>query len=122
MALRGIRVLEFAGLAPAPFCGMILADHGANVIRIDKTGSAPQPDVLGRGKRSLAVNLKDPQGIDLIRGMSKQSDVIIEPFRTGVMEKLKLGPKDLMEENPGLIYARLTGFENMISINKHSIF
>ena len=68
-----------------------------------------QPDVLGRGKRSLAVNLKDPEGIRIIRSLSKKSDVLIEPFRTGVMEKLKLGPKELLEENPALIYARLTG-------------
>ncbi|CAD5121238.1 DgyrCDS9771 [Dimorphilus gyrociliatus] len=110
MALRGIKVLELAGLAPAPFCGMILSDFGANVIRIDKFPAGPDLDVLSRGKRSISVNLKKSQGRDLVKKLALSSDVLIEPYRKGVMEKLGLGPNDLLTENPKLVYARLTGF------------
>lgn len=109
MALRGIRVVEMAGLAPAPFCGMIMADFGASVIRIDKT-AGPDQDRLGRGKRSLALDLKKPEGVSVARKLCGSADVLIEPFRRGVMEKLGLGPDTLTKDNPGLIYARLTGF------------
>lgn len=109
MALVRIRVVEMAGLAPAPFCGMILADFGANVIRIDKT-RGPDQDRLGRGKRSVALDLKKPEGINVARKLCSSADVLIEPFRRGVMEKLGLGPETLFKDNPGLIYARLTGF------------
>ncbi|XP_060685204.1 alpha-methylacyl-CoA racemase [Hemiscyllium ocellatum] len=109
MALAGIRVIELAGLAPAPLCGMILADFGATVVRIDRTRMATT-DVLGRGKRSVALNLKKPEGVKVLKQLCNQSDVLIEPFRKGVMEKLGLGPEDLFSQNPKLIYARLTGF------------
>ncbi|XP_048455665.1 alpha-methylacyl-CoA racemase isoform X2 [Rhincodon typus] len=109
MALAGIRVIELAGLAPGPLCGMILADFGAKVVRIDRTRMAVV-DVLGRGKRSVALNLKKPEGAKVLKQLCNQSDVLIEPFRKGVMEKLGLGPEDLLSQNPKLIYARLTGF------------
>ncbi|XP_069043056.1 alpha-methylacyl-CoA racemase isoform X2 [Lepisosteus oculatus] len=89
MALAGVRVIELAGLAPAPFCGMVLADFGARVIRVDRTRTTMAMDVQARGKLSVALNLKKPEG---------------------VMEKLGLGPEELVKENPRLIYARLTGF------------
>lgn len=110
MALRGVKVLELAGLAPVPVCGMILADYGATVTRVDRPGTILNYDVTARGKRSLAVDLKKKEGAELIRDLSKKHDVLIEPFRPGVMEKLGLGPKVLTEENPELIYVRLTGF------------
>ncbi|KAM8961173.1 alpha-methylacyl-CoA racemase [Pelodytes ibericus] len=110
MALAGVRVLELAGLAPAPFCGMILADFGAQVIRIDKASSFTSMDPMGRGKRSIALNLKSPQGVGILKKLCKNSDVLIEPFRHGVMESLGLGPEVILQENPQLIYARLTGF------------
>ncbi|NXB29377.1 AMACR racemase, partial [Eulacestoma nigropectus] len=111
MALRGVRVLELAGLAPAPLCGMILADFGAQVVRIDRLSqSASATNVQARGKRSLALNLKRPQGAAALRRLCGGADVLIEPFRHGVMEKLGLGPEVLLQENPRLIYARLTGF------------
>ncbi|XP_046386621.1 alpha-methylacyl-CoA racemase [Ischnura elegans] len=110
MALKGIRVVELSGLAPAPFCGMLLADFGATVTRVDKVGSNSLEDFMGHGKRSIAVNLKHPEGIKVIKRMCRESDVLIEPFRKGVMEKLGLGPSLLIKENPRLIYARLTGF------------
>ncbi|KAM4051121.1 alpha-methylacyl-CoA racemase [Anomaloglossus baeobatrachus] len=110
MALAGVRVLELAGLAPAPFCGMILADFGAKVIRVDKANAAYSSDTMARGKRSIALNLKTPQGISVLKTLCKQSDILIEPFRHGVMEGLGLGPEVILKENPQLIYARLSGF------------
>lgn len=110
MALAGVRVLELAGLAPAPFCGMILADFGASVIRVDRTKAAMAVDTQGRGKRSLAINLKTAAGVGLLKKLCLQSDVVLEPYRKGVMEKLGLGPQELLKENPRLIYARLTGY------------
>ncbi|XP_072765288.1 alpha-methylacyl-CoA racemase [Anoplolepis gracilipes] len=109
MALKGIKVVELAGLAPGPFCGMILADFGASVIRIDKIG-APALDYLGHGKRSIALNLKSEKGVNIFKKLSDQSDVIIDTYRRGVMEKLKIGPNELMATNKKLIYARLTGY------------
>lgn len=110
MALAGVQVLELAGLAPAPFCGMILADFGAKVIRVDKAKSSVASDTLARGKRSIALDLKSPAGVSVLKKLCKRSDVLIEPFRHGVMENLGLGPDVLMKENPRLIYARLTGY------------
>ncbi|XP_031564161.1 alpha-methylacyl-CoA racemase-like [Actinia tenebrosa] len=109
-ALSGVRVLELAGLAPAPFAGMILADFGATVTRVDKVKSFMTLDRLARGKRSIALDLKSPRGVETFRRLCSKTDVMIEPFRPGVMEQLGLGPKTLMKENPRLIYARLTGF------------
>ncbi|XP_061732574.1 alpha-methylacyl-CoA racemase isoform X3 [Nerophis ophidion] len=110
MALAGIRVVELAGLAPAPFCGMILADFGAKVIRVDRTKAGSSLDTQTRGKRSVAINLKTSEGVALLRKLCVQSDVVLEPYRKGVMEKLRLGPQELLKENPGLVYARLTGY------------
>uniref|UniRef100_U5EV35 Putative l-carnitine dehydratase/alpha-methylacyl-coa racemase n=1 Tax=Corethrella appendiculata TaxID=1370023 RepID=U5EV35_9DIPT len=109
MALKGIKVLEFVGLAPGPFCGMVLSDFGANVTRIDRTPSNSL-DILQNGKRSIALDLKKLKAIEVVKKLCMKSDVLIEPFRPGVMEKLGLGPDVLMKENPRLIYARLTGF------------
>ncbi|KAI5705526.1 hypothetical protein M8J75_016033 [Diaphorina citri] len=111
MALKGITVLEFAGLAPAPFCGMILNEFGATVIRIDKHGAQPfVQDTVGYGKKSLCINLKKAKGLSVMKNLANQSDVILEPFRKGVMEKLQLGPDVLCKSNPRLIYARLSGY------------
>lgn len=110
MALQGISVLELAGLAPGPYCGMVLADFGAQVVRVDRLGSRGDLSFLARGKRSLAVDLKRPQGAAVLRRLCARTDVVLEPFRHGVMEKLQLGPEILQKENPKLIYARLSGF------------
>ena len=108
-ALTGIRVLEMAGLAPAPYCGLLLADFGADVIRIDRVGAAPI-DSLSRGKRSIGLNVKDPQGIETLLRLAETADVLLEPYRPGVMERLGLGPDVVRARNPKLIYARLTGW------------
>lgn len=110
MALAGVRVIELAGLAPAPFCGMILSDFGARVIRVDRTKVAMTVDTQARGKQSVALNLKSPKGVAVLKRLCVQSDVVLEPYRKGVMEKMGLGPEDLLKENPSLIYARLTGY------------
>jgi alpha-methylacyl-CoA racemase len=108
-ALQGIRVIEMAGLAPAPFCGLILADFGADVVRVDRVG-AGSVDQLARGKRSVAVNLKSPEGVETVLRLAERADVLLEPYRPGVMERLGLGPDVACARNPRLVYARLTGF------------
>jgi len=83
MALRGVRVLELAGLAPAPYCGMILSDFGATVVRIDRTGGSLDYDVTARGKKSVAINLKQSEGTNLVKKLSSKFDVLLEPYRPG---------------------------------------
>ena len=112
MALRGLKVLELSGLAPVPFCGMLLADFGASVIRIDRPDDRQNArlDRLARGKRSISIDLKVPKGIEVFRRLSSTADVLIEPFRPGVMEKLGLGPDILLNENKRLVYTRVSGY------------
>jgi alpha-methylacyl-CoA racemase len=108
-ALQGIRVVEMAGLAPAPYCGLILADFGADVVRVDRIG-APSFDQLSRGKRSIGVNLKSADGVATVLRLLDSADVLLEPYRPGVMERLGLGPEVASARNRRLVYARLTGF------------
>jgi len=115
--LDGIRVIEMAGLAPSPYCGMILSDFGADVVIVDRrVKDGPEiPNVMPkspfeRGKRSMRVNLKSDEGIAITRRMIKDFDVLLEPYRPGVMETLGIGPDEALELNPRLIYARLTGW------------
>ncbi|KAF1962581.1 alpha-methylacyl-CoA racemase [Byssothecium circinans] len=109
--LTGIRVLEFAGLAPGPFAGMLLADYGATVLRLDRAPIQPSNDQLTRRKTSICVNMKSPGGIALIKKMIPHVDVLIDPFRPGVLEKLGLSPEDvLLKLNSRLIVGRMTGF------------
>lgn len=119
MALKGITVLELSGLAPSQFCGHILSDFGAKVIRIDKVGHVgPHEQILGHGKKSVSINLKLQQGRDVLKKLSAKSDVLIEPFRAGVMERLGLGPEVLMGGNDKLVYARLSGFGQTGELSK----
>ncbi len=113
--LEGLRIIELAGLGPGPFCGMMLADHGAEVIRVDRIGAAglisdPSREFLNRSRKSIAVNLKDPRGIDLVRRLCASADGVFEGFRPGVMERLGLGPDELFAANPKLVYGRMTGW------------
>ncbi|CEP13646.1 hypothetical protein [Parasitella parasitica] len=109
LPLDHITVFEMAGLAPAPFAGLVMADFGANVIRIDRSKGF-STDVLTRNKRSIALDLKNPAAIKTLLELFKTADVLLDPFRPGVMEKLGLGPDVLLKQNPRLIYARLSGF------------
>lgn len=108
--LKGVKVLELAGLAPAPFAGMVLADFGADVVRVDRQQPAWIEDTLARGKRSLSIDMKHPLGKQAFLDLAAQADVLIEPFRPGVMERMGFGPDELLALNPRLVYARLTGF------------
>jgi alpha-methylacyl-CoA racemase len=114
--LHGTRIVEFAGIGPAPFGAMALADLGAEVIRIDRAGApwgdpdTPPADLLNRGRRSVAVNLKDPAGVETALDLVASADVLIEGLRPGVMERLGLGPDECLARNPKLIYARMTGW------------
>jgi alpha-methylacyl-CoA racemase len=114
--LAGIRVVEVAGIGPAPLGCMILADLGAEVLRIDRPrgpGLSLVPyrkDTLARGRRSVAVDLKAEGGADVVRRLSDRADVFVEAFRPGVAERLGIGPDELLARNPKLVYARMTGW------------
>lgn len=109
--LKGFRIIELAGIGPGPFCGMMLSDMGAEVIRIDRISSrGARPDVLARGRRSLALDLKSRQGVELLLSLCEKADGLFEGFRPGVTERLGLGPEDCMARNPRLVYGRMTGW------------
>jgi alpha-methylacyl-CoA racemase len=115
--LQGVRVVEFAGIGPGPFCGMLLADLGADVVRIDRRGTPGGllgaiggTSLLDRGKRSIALDLKDAADLEVVRALVARADVLLEGFRPGVMERLGLGPADLLAANPALVYGRMTGW------------
>ncbi|NTS65674.1 CoA transferase [Sphingomonas sp. HHU CXW] len=114
--LDGIRVIEFAGIGPGPFAGMMLADHGAEVIRIDRASPGGRSlaidakDPLLRSRKSIALDLKNPRAIAAVRRIVASADAIIEGFRPGVMERLGLGPDVLLADNPRLVYGRMTGW------------
>ena len=110
--LQGIRIIELAGIGPGPFCGMMLSDMGAEVIRVDRLApGAPAPkDVLARNRRSIAVNLKSPEGVETVLKLVESADALFEGFRPGVTERLGLGPDECMARNPKLVYGRMTGW------------
>ncbi len=112
--LHGIRIIELAGIGPGPFCGMMLADHGAEVIRIDRPGkgglSAASRDPLLRSRKSIGLDLKQPAAIAAVRRLAADADGLIEGFRPGVMERLGLGPDVLHADNARLVYGRMTGW------------
>ncbi len=109
--LDGLKVLEFAGIGPAPFCAMLLSDLGADVVRIDRPGGGAAPhDVTARGRTSVALDLKDEAAVVFCLQAIEKADVLIEGFRPGVMERLGLGPDAALARNPGLIYGRMTGW------------
>jgi len=116
-ALDGVRVIELAGIGPGPFCGMMLADMGADVVRIDRAGAVrggdpdrPPANVNARGRRSIGVDLKSDEGRELVLRMVADADVLFEGFRPGVAERLGLGPDDCLARNPAIVYGRMTGW------------
>jgi len=115
--LSGIRIVEIAGIGPGPFCAMMLADLGADVIRVDRAERARAPripgpnlDLLNRGRRSVGVDLKSPAGVEVVLRLVERADALIEGFRPGVMERLGLGPEVCLARNPRLVYGRMTGW------------
>ena len=111
--LQGFRVIELAGIGPGPFCGMMLSDMGAEVIRVDRVGrggSRRPNDVLARNRRSIAVDLKQPEGVEVVLRLVESADALYEGFRPGVTERLGLGPDECMARNERLVYGRMTGW------------
>ncbi len=112
--LEGIRIIEIAGIGPGPFCGMMLSDMGAEVLRIDRADRVREPgvsgDLLARGRKSVGVDLKSPRGVEVVLRLVEKADALFEGFRPGVTERLGIGPDDCMARNPGLVYGRMTGW------------
>jgi len=115
--LEGVKVIEMAGIGPGPFCAMMLSDMGAEVLRLDRTEDSglgvardPRYDLMNRGRRSVAVDLKQAQGVELVLSLVERADGFIDVFRPGVTERLGVGPEPCLERNPRLVYGRMTGF------------
>ncbi len=115
--LAGIKVVEIAGIGPAPCAGMMFADMGAEVIVVDRKVGNSKPNAstakhmfVNRGKKSIAVNMKSPEGVEAVLKLIEDADVLLEGFRPGVMERLGLGPEVCHERNPKLVFGRMTGW------------
>ena len=115
--LAGVTVIELAGIGPGPFCGMMLADMGAEVVRVDRAEKVaggdpehPPADLNGRGRRSIGVDLKNPDGVAVVLDLVERADALIEGFRPGVAERLGIGPQECLARNPRLVYGRMTGW------------
>ena len=115
--LSGVKVVEIAGIGPGPFCAMLLADMGADVLRVDRAqavaGSFPDTpslDIMNRGRRSIGVDLKQPEGVETVLRLVEQADALLEGFRPGVAERLGIGPDECLARNPRLVYGRMTGW------------
>ena len=120
--LVGVRIIEFSGIGPVPFGAMLLADLGADILRIDRPGGYPPPDpslafetmgaaaIYNRGRRVVRVDLKKPEGLDLVRHLVAEADALLEGYRPGTMERIGLGPEPLLALNLRLVYARMSGW------------
>lgn len=111
--LSGVKIIEFQGIGPAPFCGMLLSDMGADVVRIDRkarNGTGTKFDIGGRGRRSISLDLKKPEAIETCLKLVEKADILFEGFRPGVMERLGLGPDLCLARNKRLVYGRMTGW------------
>jgi alpha-methylacyl-CoA racemase len=128
--LQDVRIVEIASIGPGPFAAMMLADLGADLIRVDRLGGTPSPlteggwNFMHRGRRSTAVDLKHPDGRELVLELCRSADALIEGFRPGVMERLGLGPDEALARNPRLVYGRMTGYGQdgpMASVAGHDL-
>jgi len=115
--LQGIRIVEFQGIGPGPFCGMMLSDMGADIVRIDRAANVrggdpaqPPTDILARGRRSIGLDLKAAEGVEVALRLIEGADALFEGFRPGVMERLGLGPEECLRRQPKLVYGRMTGW------------
>jgi alpha-methylacyl-CoA racemase len=115
--LQGVKIIELAGIGPGPFAGMLLSDMGADVVRIDRAGQVnplvfdrPNNDSLSRGRRSIGVDLKHPDGVEAVLRLVEHADALFEGFRPGVTERMGLGPDECLARNPKLVYGRMTGW------------
>lgn len=108
--LNGVTIVEMAGIGPGPFAAMMLADHGARVIRVERPGAPQMRDILNRSREIVTADLKSEDGVAAVRALVRQADGLIEGFRPGVMERLGLGPEVLHADNPALVYGRMTGW------------
>lgn len=113
--LDGVRVVELAGIGPGPFAAMLLADLGADVVRVDRPGPSPlggdpAHDVTNRNKRSVLIDLKSPEGPETVRALAARAEILVEGYRPGVAERLGVGPEECMAVNPALVYGRMTGW------------
>lgn len=115
--LQGVKVVEIAGIGPGPFCAMMLADMGADVVRVDRAQQVPASmsgdpslDLLNRGRRSIGVDLKNPDGVETVLRLAERAGALIEGFRPGVAERLGIGPDECLARNPRLVYGRMTGW------------
>jgi len=115
--LTGYRIIEIAGIGPGPFAAMLLADMGAEVVRVDRAGAVrgpvpdtPHYDILLRGRRNVAIDLKQPEGVEALLSLVESADALIEGFRPGVMERLGVGPEECLARNPRLVFGRMTGW------------
>ena len=113
--LQGLRVVEVASIGPGPFAAMMLADMGADVVRLERVGRGSlvgtgRWNLLNRGRRSVGIDLKKPEAVELALELGEQADALVEGFRPGVMERLGLGPEHVRARNPKLVYGRMTGY------------
>jgi len=112
--LKGVKVIEVGGIGPGPFCAMMLSDMGAEIVRVDRKGQVdmvePKYNVLHRGRRAIGVDLKKPEGVEILLRLVEKADALTEGFRPGVMESLGLGPDVCLKRNPKLVYGRMTGW------------
>ncbi|MBT7759984.1 MAG: CoA transferase, partial [Rhodospirillaceae bacterium] len=123
--LAGVKIIELAGIGPAPLCCSLLSDMGADILRIDRNAPSglgsprkTRTDLLRRGRASVAIDMKHPDGVATVLKLVEQADVIIDPFRPGVAERLGLGPDECLARNPKLIYGRMTGWGQDGTLNQ----
>ena len=112
--LRGVRLVTMGGLGPGPFCGMLLGDLGADVVRVDRVadvdGPPPIDTLMRRSQRSIAVDMKQPRGREVVYALTAEADGFVDVFRPGAAERLGIGPDDLLARNPRLVYVRMSGW------------